>query len=465
MICQMDADIPQLGRAKPLRSPSAPLPADHHGPLRHPLTTPSSGSGMVRVMPGLTVPSPTERALSAAEAADASRIASRLHADLGRLVAQLPPAVQGGSAMARHLNIVRNTTQRVAFALAEPEASLETLIRLPGVKGLGQMLDAMRARGLNERDIQLAEVAVEQFDRFIRDHAGSHAKLIARIETPATAGSPAGLGSEAARQALFEAAFGVTGRSAETTVSLYAFRPDPSDPETLQRATVTGLYRTTVVPGGMPIVIAAGDTLHWADPRQRDMRLPDDSLAHGATPDALLPEFTTRPLPTVSSRGQSGNLIQVVDPSDLDAPETLDVFTLARANHPMHDPKTGRITLDEVWSLANCASTRLVFDVFVHKDIERRVRANIDAQLWYPNLSSPGGDRWVTRFPDQPALQLLGEGLSRARSDAWPRHAELCRTLFDRIGWDPGEFVGFRCEAVFPIWRAGYCMTFRQPDA
>lgn len=416
---------------------------------------------MVRIMPGLVTPSPAGVALSAQEAAVAERVAARLHADLGRLVARLPPGVQGGSAMARHLSIVRNTCQRVAHALQDPDPSIETLARLPGVKGLDQMLDAMRSKGMPEQDIQLAEVGVRQFDRFIRDHAGSHARLIARIQAPDSSVAGARFGAEPARRALFEAASGVTGRNAEATVSLYAFRASPDDAGLLQRATVTGLYRTVVMPGGMPIVISAGDTLHWAAPDHRSMRLADESPAQGNTPDALLPEFTTQPLPTVSSRGKSGSLIQVIDPADLDAPQVVDVFTLSRATHPLHDPRTGDLTLDEVWSLANCAARRLVFDVFVHRDLERQLRPGIDAQLWYPNLSSPGGDRWVTRFPDPPRLQLLGEGLSQTRTDAWPGHADLCRVTFERIGWNPSEFVGFRCEVAFPIWRAGYCMSFR----
>lgn len=421
----------------------------------------SPGSGIVLGMPAISVPIPTLPGLSEPEAALAARVAARLHSDLGRLVSQLPPAAQGGSGMARHLGIVRNTCQRVANALQDPEPGVETLVKLPGVKGLEQMLAAMREQGLPEKDIQLAETSVASFEGLIRDAAGSHAKLISRIEAPAQARAGQGLGTEPARRALYDAATNVTGRNAEAAISLYAFRPSPDDGQVLQRATVTGLYRTLVMPGGMPIIIAGGDTLHWSDEGGRTMRLPDDRAAEGKTPEALLPEFTSQPLPTVSSRGETGNLIQVIDPATLDGPQTVDVFGLSRANHPMFDPKTGELTLDEVWSLSNCVSKRLVFDVFLHRDLERKVRPAIDAQLWYPNLSSPGNDRWVTRYPDQPRLQLLGEGLGRSKSEAWPAHDRLCRVMFDRVGWEASEFVGFRCEVAYPIWRAGYCMSFR----
>jgi hypothetical protein len=30
----------------------------------------------------------------------------------------------------------------------------------------------------------------------------------------------------------------------------------------------------------------------------------------------------------------------------------------------------------------------------------------------------------------------------------------------EAAGADPDDFVGVRCEVEFPIWRAGYCVTF-----
>ena len=365
-------------------------------------------------------PKSPPKPLSADERALCDRVATRLHADLGVLVNLLPEAAQSGSGMAKHLGIVRNTTQRVMHALRDQSPSPET-----------------------------------------------HAKLIARIEAVGSVDSKSSLGSIEARQALFNAAMGVTGRSAQTGISLYAFRRSAENPEVLQRAIASGLIQTTIVPGGMPIVIRAGDTLKWDDPKNRSIDLLDDTQPHGNTPQALLKEFTTHPLPTVSSQGSADNLVQVIDPAKLDGPQTLAVITAARSNHPFTDPETGKMTLDEVWSLVNCPTAQIIFDVYLHRDIERMVRPGIDAQLWYPNLSSPGGQRWITRYPSPPRLELLGEGIGRAQTKAHPRHGELTNHFFSRLGWDPGEFVGFRCEVIYPIWRAGYCMSFQpaqQPE-
>jgi hypothetical protein len=393
------------------------------------------------------------------------RVADRLHADLSLLISELPIAAQNGSGMAKHLNIVRNTCQRVIHATRDQSPNAQTLVKLPGIKGLEQMLEAMRAVGVSIEPIELATIAVAQFDQLINTLAGSHTKLAARINAVGTVDSKSPLGSIESREALFHAAIEVTGRSAATSISLYAFRQSPENPDVLQRAIASGLIQTTVVPGGMPVVIRAGDTLQWDDPENRTLDYLDDSKPLGNTPEALLKEFTTHPLPTVSSQGSSDNLIQVIDPANFEGPQTLDVITAARSNHPFRDPSSGELTLDEVWSLVNCPCSRLLFDIYLHRDLERTVRPKIDSQLWYPNLSSPGGQRWITRYPSPPRLELLGEGISHAPTASHPRHSELTSTLFDRVGWNPSEFVGFRCEVMFPIWRAGYCMSFHPVEA
>jgi hypothetical protein len=422
--------------------------------------------GMVHVMPSAIESNPTPKTrklpkpLGADERARCDRVASRLHADLSSLVNQLPENARSASGMCKHLHIVRNTCQRVVNALRGQSPNASTLVKLPGVKGLEQFLGAMQNQGASRESIELASIAVAQFDQLINSLAGSHTKLAARITSTGEVQSESPLGSQESRKALFQSAVQVTGRSAATSISLYAFRQSPENPDVLQRALASGLLQTTVVPGGMPVVIRAGDTLQWDDPSNRTLDYLDDSKPHGNTPEALLTDFTTHPLPTVSSQGTSDNLVQVIDPANFEGPQTLDVITAARSNHPFRDPKTGKLTLDEVWSLVNCPTVRLLFDIYLHRDLERMVRPKIDSQLWYPNLSSPGGQKWITRYPSPPRLELLGEGIAHAASQSHPRHPQLTATLFDRVGWDSTEFVGFRCEVNYPIWRAGYCMSF-----
>ncbi len=433
----------------------------HTGPYQGFLSTTALEGGMVHVMPNSSFLSrkPKTAPLNAHQRAQCARIAARLHADLGALLVDLPDHARGGSGMSRHLGIVRNTCQRVEHALADDEPTIQTLVKLPGSKGLGSLIEALNAQGATSSKIEIATTAIAQFDELIREYGGSHTKLIARIEAGSGDQKCFELSSLHARQLLYQAAVGVTGRAAQTTISLYAFRQSPENPEVLQRAIATGLIQTSVVPGGMPVVISNGNTLQWDDDLEQALKNLDDSDAKGSTPEALLKEFCSHPLPTVTSRGSAESMIRVIDPKNLDGPQTFDVVSAARSNHPFLDPN-GEPVFDEIWSLANCPSTRLIFDIYVHEDMERMFKPSIDAQQWYPNLSAPGGDKWVLRYPQVPTLEMLGRGISNAKTAGFPKHADLTGAFFDRMCWDPDEFFGFRCEVEYPIWRGGYCMKF-----
>lgn len=331
------------------------------------------------------------------------------------------------------------------------------LTRLPGVEGLRQFLEGLRRVETDEADISAAETAIEQFEKLIEELAGSQTRLAERLALSAGAAEhrevDAGLES---REALFDAATRVTGRRCDVALSIYVFRPSPADPTILERALCKGMIGHHSVPGGMPMVLSSGDTIAA---ETDEVRLLNDRDARGRTPEAMLKPFTTWPLPTVTARGGGDTLLQVIDPAGVQDGQLVDVVTAVRGSHQMRDPQTGKPTLDAVWSLCSCPSRRLILDVYLHRDMERDYRPNLECQLWNPGLDL-GDDRWVTRFPGKPKLELLGQGIASSACESYPRHAELTTYFFDRLGWNPDDYVGFRCEVTYPIWRSGYCMVF-----
>jgi hypothetical protein len=445
-----------MPRRPSLAQPPAPAPRPPHHPPPHP----TRGAGIVRVVSPAKI-SPRRQPiapLSAEELGQAVRLAERLRAELGAVVRALPEQAQGASGMARYLGVVRPTCQRIVQTLAEPDASPGTLAALPGVQGLEQFLEAARSRGGEPGPLDIAGAAVRQFAAFLVQCGGSQSKLAARLGAVRASPGADELGNEQRRAALYEAAADLMGRRIETALSLYIFQISPQDPSLLERMLAHGQIGSRIRPGGMPMVASSGNTLTLEQP-EGPARLLDDAPAAGKTQSAILAPFTTEPLPTVTSRGSKGKLVQVIDPEALDREIELDIVLAERSAHPLYDD-TGAPTLDEVWTLVNAPTRQLLLDVYLEQGLERRCRPSVDAQMWYPSLTSPGDDRWITRFPGQPRLQLLGRGTSGAESGAYHRHAELTRFFFERVGLDPGRFVGFRCEVAYPIWRAGYRMTF-----
>ena len=86
-----------------------------------------------------------------------------------------------------------------------------------------------------------------------------------------------------------------------------------------------------------------------------------------------------------------------------------------------------------------------------------RVRS-VEGVAWGPKMTA--AHRWAHRLPGTPRLELLGAGLRSAPTSASTLHAEMTEYAFAELEWNPMEFIGFRCEVSFPVWRAGYFMTF-----
>jgi hypothetical protein len=402
----------------------------------------------------------TARPLHADEWAEAQRVAERIHADFGHLIAMLPEHARHASGLSRHLGVLRVTCQRLVQALTEQSSPL-MLSRLPGIDALRQVLEGMKRVGCDESDIEQAQSAVEAFANLITTLAGSQTRLTERlnISTSGTAnGNGHAPGDDASREQVFRAASTLTGRSCDLSLSVYAFRVAPDDPTQLERALTKGLIGSMMTPGGLPMILSSGDTVKTAEEVRRLMSVKEGGELRGRTPEAILKPFTSDPLPMVTSRSRKGKLYQVIDAAKA-GPEPLDVVTALKARHPLMDPATGRTTLDAVWSIVNCPAAKLIFDVYLHQDMERWYRPSIDALLWVPDLNIDEDDKWIMRVPSGPKMQLLGRGLANAGSPLWHRHGELSAYFFDYLGWNPEEFVGFRCEVQYPVWRAGYCMA------
>lgn len=403
------------------------------------------------------------KTLTSDEWAQAERVAARIHSEFRALISSLPEQSRHASGMSRHLNVLRATCQRLVQALADPTPTPAMLTRLPGIEGLQQVLEGFRKTGSDSGEIGAAKGAIEALERFIQATAGSQTRLIERLNLGVggkQGAEDSQLGGAEHRRDLYWSAARVTGRWCETALSVYAFRVDPSDPTVLERALAKGLIGSCVAPGGLPLLLSSGDTLKHDDEVRNIKTIDTNTDIRGRSSEAILRPFTTDPLPTVTSRGRGGTLSQIIDSNSSPNGEPIDVVTALRAKGPVFDPATGKPTLNAVWSLVNCPSEKLILDVYLHVDMERRYRPSVDALLWTNDLNVTEEQKWLMRVPSQPRLQLLGRSAAHSASALYPRHAELTRYFFDHIGWDDSEFIGFRCEVQYPVWRAGYAMGF-----
>lgn len=389
------------------------------------------------------------------EQMEAERVARRLTDEFRGLIGLLPAADRSASGMARTLEVDRATCQRLVSACRHGGGAY-TLVEVPGVEGLTLFVDAIarRLEGLGaEERLAAARAAIDNFQELIERLAGSQRRLRARLEAEAGGDKQTamhvhgGSDDEANREAMFRAAAAVTGRWSESLVYVSVVRPVPGRPDYTEAQGARGLIGHHATPDAVPLEVG-----HSAPLSERSSVAPVDSL--------LIEPFCSHPLPRLVSRSGGQVVAHVLDTPPTADDAAHDIVLSRRTRVPDRHPATLKPAIGEVWNLVNFPARRMVFDVYLHRDIARRCIPSLELHLWSADMASHARARWSTRFAGGPKLELLGPGVRRAASQAYRRHAELTKAMFEEVGWEPDEFIGYRCETAFPLWRAGYCMAF-----
>lgn len=393
------------------------------------------------------------------------------HRNLRSTLAALPVDAQTASGLARVLSVERTTCQRAVFAVNQPFPGTALVGQLPGVEGLRGLARAIEqhwpANAEVQESIRLLRASVDEYAQIIRRVAGSRARLLARLEAAQPSEAPPPLDLNDCAVQLFEAAASLTGRRSQTWLSAHIYEPT-TRPDRLLQTHAYGLIhhvaREDAVPLTFHVFGSPADTKPADDAAELN-RFHALKPANGPEefPAGLLQSFSSQPPPVVRSRQPNECLVQTVDPATGSSPACDIVFGLyARMAHP----RTVSPYLEEIWAMINFPTRWLLLDVFLHRDVARSCIPGLDLHLWRPDFAATIGERWQTRFAQGPRLEVLGAGLDHVFTPAYDRQPELLRHLFAARGLDPAHYVGYRCQAEYPLWRTGYRMTldFGDPE-
>ena len=314
-------------------------------------------------------------------------------------------------------------------------------------------------------------------------------------------------GGEAVRRSLFESAALLTGRWSELWLAAHVFSPHPERSDVWVQARSHGLVGHHASGGAVPLTFhvigntsgRGGEVVDGEVGRFVPLVGGGSEVVDGDglvdVPLELLRGFSSDPPPVVRSRssGKAGNEF-VVQAIEVEGEEDggvgggvggrgVDLMFGLRGLSAAAGGGGGAEAggMEEVWGLVNFPVRRMVMDVFLHRDLARACLPGLDVHLWRPDFAQQSGERWQTRFGESPRLELVGPptdggggaggvvggggGFGRAKTDAWRRYTELLGLMFAYAGVDGGsvdasQYVGYRCDVRFPIWRAGYRMTF-----
>ncbi len=391
--------------------------------------------------------------------ATADQLGRRLQSELRDVIALLPEEHRSASAMSRLLKLDRATCQRIVQGATSHDAGPRTLIALPGIAGLRSFVAAVSERvpaGSGGEVLAGASAAADRFASFLDEVGLSQRGLRAALEGPGgrTPQLYPPSDDSLAREALFLAAAEVVGRWSETTIHTSVIRPVPGDPTLTDWARVRALVQHRWRTHAVPLEVGGTATLRGTSGGPSM-----DSLESNAKDSPLLPEFCSRPLPSVVAKAAGKRVVHVIDTDALVGSGPADIVTATRVARPDPSPATLSPAIGEVWALQNIPARRLVFDTFIHRDLADACVSSIEAHLWMPDVGiRHDAARWSTRLPGGPTMERISP--LAAATSAHETYQDLLSHVFEELGWPADDFVGFRCDIPYPVWRGGYVMLF-----
>jgi len=416
-----------------------------------------------------------ESALSSAELSTARRLAGRVRDELTGVLGSMPPGARRASGLARAIGVERTVCQRMVSALNADADDPQLLTRLPGVRSLQAIIEGVRGAGADPQEADAAGAAIGLLNEFYQRVGGSQAafaRRLARTRLDRPGERRAGAAGDAQDAiALAGIAHRLLGRWSRVQIQTAVYSPDPDHPGSMLTGRMRGFVGHRARADAMPLIMMTrktGSTGAAAGEREFEPLFEPDA---GSLEDPDAP-FVATPFCSVGGlrlaiRRRAGSMVQVIDPPEADDEQGYDLVTCDRSISSVPLPEFDTPPVHEVWAVVDYPASGLLMDVWLHKDIARRCLPDLSVHLHRMNLFETVGQRWYSKLPGGPALRVLGFGLEGAGSALWDRHAESLAWLFDGLGWDPNQFVGYRCEVTDPLWRVGYLMSFdfTRPDS
>lgn len=404
--------------------------------------------------------------LTKQEIEEAQSLGQRLADTASALMAAAPIAKKNPSALAAYLGVDRTASKRLFAAVAEIDET--TIARAAGPRSLRLLADAAENKEIDDRVVvQLRQVA-DAFDAYLVQIGGTQRTYMERLrrtregpdEIPQvvrrprhTAPTPGG--SFEARRTLFEAASKLSGHSSDMQFRMAVLRPSEKSEGYCDTVRAWGHIGYRQARAKTPFI-----SVH-AFPRNASGRLAQFSPLKGAmergVPSLLLEEFSSSCWRN-SSFIDDEMLYCCIEPSD-SMPMQGDIVQANVSFGTVADRRWIPDGSQEFWLSIQYPSRRAIVDVYLHVDMAQRCTISADAHAMI-HIPRNEEEQRATRIGQPSPLLFLGLGTQASSTPAYPRHIELTDHLFNSLGWNPRDFLGFRYEVEYPLWHVGYRVSF-----
>lgn len=375
---------------------------------------------------------------------EAKVVLSRIRKAFGHLIGALGPVKTAGDVQ-RALKIDKALSWQL-FRLGTVADPIEAGADLPRAVPMGKAMLAGASAGIPAGVLAEAREAYAQFERLVREHAGTRGSFDVMVR---------GLRSDDAqvhlreRRNAYRSNSSIWGVQALAKLNCLIIHP-AEDGQVEDSVLVTGHVGLRKLRPGAQVVIAARSAT-W----EADGSVPSGCGERSAIDRRkvdVLEEFSTRPLPPLATRQpEPGVMETTIEVGNIGNSGELTYFMRDISRAAGRRPQ-------ELWgstSVTRLPAETLVMDMLVPQGWSDAATARVTT---YGNLRDC--DRaWnrndADRIPVTEVITYLGRDLDRLQTPLIPRCPELVAHVLGSMGWDRTRFDLYRCVVQYPILHAG----------
>ena len=352
--------------------------------------------------------------------------------------------------LARDFRLNKNLTWKISRIIKERDpASVAPYI--PGKAGLTIFLDSLKKAGAPSQRILEVREAIGEFDKMKVLHAGSRATLETMLGNLAT-GDDAQQQLEALRKLSFRGNSANWGVSARLQICANFIAPC-DDPDFVDLAWISGLVDFRRLRRDATWAISStrkvndkGELIPLGDIESIDPRFDAETSA------PLMGDYCSDPVPNLRLEVGADGLMRYIlvgGPIGDTAMTTCIMGILGRGF--VRRTRIPGDTLGEHSARLYTPAECLIHDLFVHRDLTNALSPTMHLYSQLPiDMSYPTERRDQGLLPLWEKVESLGAEPPTVLTPEFPKYRAMVQSVFDRAGWNPKEFHGFRFTMRYP---------------
>lgn len=388
----------------------------------------------------------------------AATVLGRLQHAMADLLAAAPEEVRKAADVERIFDIDHRLGWQV-YRIATAREPMAAGTYVPARVSVERLIKAAARKGVAESVALEVNLAFEQFETLVKQHAGTRTDFDALISSAIP--EEQHRMSLASREALFHAARNIRGVSMRTALLTHIIHPNVEFPELLDGCHLVGNFGLQRVRRGAMIETSA----LFRDQTGSKIRTIDGQPITEST-DVMLPKFCSIPTPTIAvHRGERGARF-VLEGEDVGIQAAADsVFAdyLPAGRSRFAVPERPLIGAGHA---TDAPARWQVIDLLVADGVVPTQEPDVQVYDIVPHgqlIKVPDPDRDLDRVAFQPTARSLGRGVDRFRCLQVPRYQEMLKFICESRSWNPASFHGYRVEIEYPAYSWQTVLTLRLP--